>query len=151
MYTDVPTRTLHYALPISLAGALLTYAIGRKTGARPRRNLRGPRVNRVSRALASRGVISIAALRMLPFAPFTFVNLAAGASRVALIDYLAGTFLGMAPGILVITLLGNQLGRVLSDPQPGELAVFALVVVAWLAASLGLQALATRLRSHSSA
>jgi uncharacterized membrane protein YdjX (TVP38/TMEM64 family) len=66
-------------------------------------------------------------------------------------DYLAGTALGMAPGILVITLLGNQLGRVLSDPKPMELALFGLFVVAWLAASLGLQALATKLRSHGNA
>lgn len=146
-----PLPAFAYALGASLASAALTYAIGRKAGTQPLRNLLGARVNRVSRALASRGVLAVAALRMLPIAPFTFVNLAAGASRVKFVDYLAGTVLGMAPGILVITLLGNQLGRVLSDPQPMELALFGLFVVAWLAASLGLQALATRLRASRDA
>ena len=146
-----PLPAFAYALGATLASAALTYAIGRKAGAQPLRNLLGPRVNRVSRALAKRGILSVAALRMLPIAPFTFVNLAAGASQVRFADYLAGTALGMAPGILVITLLGNQLGRVLSDPKPMELALFGLFVVAWLAASLGLQALATKLRSHGNA
>lgn len=145
-----PLPAFGYALTGSLAAATLNYAIGRAAGAQPLRNLLGTRVNRVSRALAKRGVISVAALRMLPIAPFSFINLAAGASEVKFADYLIGTFLGMAPGILVITLLGNQLGRVLTDPEPVELALFGLFVVAWLATSLGLQALASRLRgSHA--
>jgi uncharacterized membrane protein YdjX (TVP38/TMEM64 family) len=146
-----PLPAFGYALAGSLLSATLMYAIGRKAGAQPLRNLLGTRVNRVSRALARRGVLSVAAVRMLPIAPFSFVNLAAGATQVRFADYLAGTLLGMAPGILVITLLGNQLGRVLSDPEPMELALFGLFIVAWLAISLGLQAFATRLRSGSNA
>lgn len=146
-----PLPAFAYALGATLASAILTYAIGRKTGAQPLRNLLGARVNRVSRALASRGVLSVAALRMLPIAPFTFINLAAGASGVKFFDYLAGTLLGMAPGILVITLLGNQLAQVLSDPEPGQIALFALFILAWLAASFGLQALATKLRARGNA
>lgn len=146
-----PLTAFGYALAFSMASAVLTYVIGQRAGAQPLRNLLGTRVNRVSRALAKRGVLSVAALRMLPVAPFTFVNLAAGASHVKFADYLGGTLLGMAPGILVITLLGNQLGRVLTDPDPLDLALLALFVVAWLATSLGLQALASRLRSGRNA
>jgi uncharacterized membrane protein YdjX (TVP38/TMEM64 family) len=146
-----PLPAFGYALVGSLLSASLTYFIGRQAGTQPLRNLLGTRVNRVSRALARRGVLSVAALRMLPIAPFTFVNLAAGAIQVKFFDYIAGTALGLTPGILVITLLGNQLGRVLSDPKPMELLLFGLFIVAWLATSLGLQALATRLRSGSNA
>ncbi|MGF1628635.1 MAG: VTT domain-containing protein [Kiloniellaceae bacterium] len=146
-----PLPAFGYALAGSLLSASLTYVIGRKVGTQPLRNLLGTRVNRVSRALARRGVLSVAALRMLPIAPFTFVNLAAGAAQVRFFDYIVGTILGLAPGILVITLLGNQLSRVLSEPEPRELALFGLFILAWLALSLGLQALATRLRSGSNA
>ncbi len=146
-----PLQAFGYALAYSTASAILTYAIGRQAGAQPLRNLLGTRVNRVSRALAKRGVLSVAALRMLPVAPFTFINLAAGASHVKFLDYLGGTLLGMAPGILVITMLGNQLGRVLTDPDPVDLALLALAVFAWFAVSLGLQALASRLRARSNA
>jgi len=146
-----PLPAFVYALAASLLSASLNYGIGRKAGAQPLRNLVGPKVNHVSRALSKRGVISVAALRMLPIAPFTFINLAAGASKVNFFDFLAGTFLGMAPGILVITLLGNQIGRVLSDPEPLQLGLLVLFVLAWLALSLGLQALASRLRSAGNA
>lgn len=146
-----PFPAFAYALAASMLSAALNYGIGRGAGAQPLRHLVGPKVNRISRALSNRGILSVAALRMLPIAPFTFINLAAGASHVKFVDFLAGTLLGMAPGILVITLLGNQLGRVLSDPGPGELALFGAFVLAWLALSLGLQTLATRLRSRGDA
>lgn len=146
MYQPLPA--FGYALGGSLASASLTYAIGRSIGAQPLRSLLGTRVNRISRALARRGVLSVMALRMLPIAPFSVINLAAGASHVKFTDFLIGTSLGMAPGILVITLLGNQLGRVLTEPEPMELVFFGLFVAAWLAVSLGLQTLATRLRSN---
>ncbi len=146
-----PLPAFGYALAASLLSAALNYGIGRGAGAQPLRNLVGPSVNRVSRALSNRGVISVAALRMLPIAPFTFINLAAGASHVKFADFIAGTFLGMAPGILVITLLGNQLGRVLSDPEPAQLVLFGGFILAWLALSLGLQALASRLRARGNA
>jgi uncharacterized membrane protein YdjX (TVP38/TMEM64 family) len=146
-----PLPAFGYALAASLLSAAATYGIGRGAGAQPLRNLVGSSVNRVNRALSNRGVISVAALRMLPIAPFTFINLAAGASHVKFTDFIVGTFLGMAPGILVITLLGNQLGRVLNDPEPAQLALFGGFILAWLALSLGLQALATRLRTRGNA
>ena len=146
-----PLPAFACALAASLLSAALTYAIGRGVGAQPLRNLVGPRINRISRALSRRGVISVAALRMLPIAPFTFINLAAGASHVRFVDFLAGTFLGMAPGILVITLLGNQLSQVLSDPEPKQLGLFGLLVLGWLGLSLGMQAVASKLRTSSDA
>jgi phospholipase D1/2 len=146
-----PLPAFGYALAASLLTAAMNYGIGRAAGTQPLRNLVGPKVNRISRALSNRGVISVAALRMVPIAPFSFINLAAGASQIKFTDFIAGTFLGMAPGILVITLLGNQLSRVLDDPEPQQLALFGGLILAWLGVSLGLQALATRLRSPGNA
>ena len=142
-----PLPAFGYALGASLTSAALTYGIGRTAGAQPLRNLAGPRIHRVTRALSRRGVVSVPALRMLPIPPSRFIAPAAGAARVRFSDYIAGTFLGMAPGILVITLLGNQLGQVLSDPEPQQLALFGLLVLAWLGLSLAMQGLATRLRA----
>jgi uncharacterized membrane protein YdjX (TVP38/TMEM64 family) len=146
-----PLTAFGYALAFSMASAVMTFTIGRRAGAQPLRNLLGARVNRVSRALAKRGLLSVAALRMLPVAPFTFINLAAGASHVKFVDFLGGTLIGMAPGILVITQLGHQLVRMLTDPKPMDIVIFVAFVIAWLAVSLGLQALASRLRARSNA
>ena len=58
---------------------------------------------------------------MVPIAPFTFIKLAAGASHIRFADFILGTLVGMAPGIVVIVLLGNQLAQVPvgrgNDPQ----------------------------------
>ena len=44
----------------------------------------------------------MAVVRNLPVAPFTIVNMVAGASHIKLGDFLLGTALGMAPGIVAI-------------------------------------------------
>ncbi|OPH12145.1 hypothetical protein FE89_29785 [Azospirillum brasilense] len=71
----------------------------------------------------------MAALRVVPVAPFTVVNLVAGASRIRFADYLFGTILGMAPGILVFNLLGHQLERVLTEPTPTDMVLLGLAAV----------------------
>ena len=43
-------------------------------------------------------MLAVAAIRLVPIAPFTFVNFAAGASAIKLVDYVAGTLVGMLPG-----------------------------------------------------
>lgn len=140
------------ALAVASCGVLLsaaaTYLAGRALGRRALERRMGRRAREVSRALADRGVIAVAALRMLPVAPFTLVNLVVGASRIGLGDYLIGTALGMAPGLVMLTLLGTQLADVLAAPEPGALALLALAVAAWLALSLGLQVLVYRLRKR---
>jgi len=140
------------ALAVATCGVLLsagvTYLVGRALGRRALERRMGRRAKDISRALADRGVIAVAALRMLPVAPFTIVNLVVGASRIGLVDYLIGTALGMAPGIVMLTLLGTQLAEVLTSPQPRELALLGAAVVAWLALSIGLQVLVYRLKKR---
>lgn len=142
-----PPAAAAYAIAGSLLGASATYVIGRLAGRGPLRSLMGPRVNRISRALAQHGVLSVAALRMVPIAPFTLINLAAGATHIRFADYILGTFVGMAPGIIVIALLGSQLAEVLRAPSPTALSLLAIGLLIWLALSLVLQYVASRLRS----
>ncbi|MGJ3263007.1 MAG: VTT domain-containing protein [Salinarimonas sp.] len=138
------------ALAVASAGVLVSaavlYLIGRALGRRALEKRMGRRTRAISRALADRGVIAVAALRMLPVAPFSIVNLVIGASRIGVVDYLIGTALGMAPGIVMLTLLGTRLAEVLADPEPRTLLWLALAVIAWLALSLGLQVLVYRLK-----
>jgi uncharacterized membrane protein YdjX (TVP38/TMEM64 family) len=129
-----------------MASALVTYLIGRRLGAELLRNLLGPRINRISRGIARRGVLAVAAIRLVPVAPFTLVNLVAGASRVRPLDYLVGTALGMAPGIALMSTLGSQVFDVLSDPSWTEGLLFVALIAVWVGISLAFQLLVTRLR-----
>ncbi|MEX2617270.1 MAG: VTT domain-containing protein [Alphaproteobacteria bacterium] len=135
-----------------LAGSLLSAAvmffIGYNVGRSPLRDLIGTKVNRVSRALARRGVLSVIALRMVPIAPFTLINLVAGASHIRASDFLIGTILGMTPGIFVVSFLGRQLARTLNNPSSTELAMLGLGLIGWFLLALGFYFIAPKLRSR---
>jgi phospholipase D1/2 len=129
-----------YAAMGILASALVTYGAGAWIGRKALMNLVGPRLSRIRNSLARRGVLAVATVRMVPLAPFTLVNVVAGASQIRLTDYLAGTALGMAPGLIALSALGHQILHVLSNPTPGQLGLLALAVTLWIAMAIGVQA-----------
>src|SRR5437764_1457376 len=88
----------------------------------------GPRLKRVQRRIVRGGVLAIAAIRLVPIAPFTVVNLVAGASEIRLGAFMAGTIIGMLPGWLVMSALGHQLMRIISAPSATDIALLAVVI-----------------------
>ena len=76
-----------YAAVGTMAAAAANYGIGRWLGRDAVRRLAGARANRLSEHIGRRGVLAMAVLRLLPIAPFTVVNLVAGASHIGLRDY----------------------------------------------------------------
>lgn len=122
----------------SLASAALTYGIGAKLARRTVRRLSGARLNRLSQKLARKGILAVTAVRIFPVAPFTVVNVVAGATHIRFRDFMLGTLAGMAPGMLALTLFGSSLQRLVISPSPASLGLLALAMVlilggAWLA------------------
>jgi phospholipase D1/2 len=112
---------------------MATYGLGRVLGREKVSRLAGSRVNRLSRKLAKHGVITVTTVRILPIAPFTIVNLVAGASHIRFWDYVFGTILGMAPGIAAITLFENQLEAAIREPGLGSFAILGGLTAAIIA------------------
>jgi uncharacterized membrane protein YdjX (TVP38/TMEM64 family) len=83
----------------------------------------------------------------VPIAPFTLVNLVAGASRIRIQDYLAGTIIGMAPGMIVLSALGYQILTIITAPTIVNVLLFLAAVIAWIGLSIGVQAILLRTRS----
>lgn len=83
----------------------------------------------LSRRFANGGIVAVIMLRCVPVAPFTLVNLVAGATHLRVRDFLLGTALGMSPGILALTVFSDRLAAALHDPSPGTLAVLLAAVV----------------------
>ncbi len=135
-----------YAASGTIASALVTYAVGAKLGRGVLQDILGPRLERIRRTITRRGVLAVAAVRLVPIAPFTLVNLVAGASRIPVQDYLAGTILGMAPGMIVLSALGYQILNIITEPSVGNVLLFLAAVTAWIGLSLGVQALVLRRR-----
>jgi phospholipase D1/2 len=83
---------------------------------------------------------------VVPIAPFTFVNLVAGASQIRLQDYVLGTILGMAPGLVIMSALGHQIFELWRHPTWTNIALLLAAVVGWLGVSLGVQILVSKRR-----
>lgn len=139
---------LLYAAVGSMSSAVATYGAGRGLGARFLRNTIGPRINRVSRGIGERGVLAIATIRLVPVAPFMLVNLVAGALRIPFLEYAVGTFLGLAPGILLLSVLGDRVFAMFENPSFSDLVVALGALSLWIVFALALQHLATRWRKR---
>ncbi|MFO7594347.1 MAG: VTT domain-containing protein [Pseudomonadota bacterium] len=113
--------------------ALLSFAIGQTMGRQAVRQLAGSRLNRLSKRLGERGIFTVILLRIVPIAPFTVVNLVAGASHIRFRDFFIGTVIGLLPGILALGAFVDGLLRTLQ--QPGWRTVI------WLLAIIGIVAL----------
>lgn len=133
-----------------MASGWAGYVAGSWTGAKSIRNMSGRTFRAVYRGLQNQGVVTVAALRMVPIAPFTVVNMVMGAARVRMNVYLAGTALGLLPGTFILTMLGDRLREAWRDPHPMNIVLFAMVIVVWLGLAFALQRIVARIRRQRS-
>ena len=68
----------------ALSSALVLYGLGDWLGGDLVRRFAGQRVGAISRAFGRRGILTVALIRQIPIAPFSLVNLVAGASHIRL-------------------------------------------------------------------
>jgi phospholipase D1/2 len=134
-----PWTGLLYAAGGSLLSAATTYGLGRALGRNVMRRLAGARLNRLSRRLGRRGLIAVVAVRLVPVAPFTIVNMVAGATHIGLFDFLLGTLLGMAPGSIAIALFVDRVAAAVTDPGAGTFAILGGVMLLVAAAAVALR------------
>lgn len=122
-----------YAMCGALASAAVMFALGHFAGLKGLRRLMGERARRIDHQFRDAGVVGVAIIRMIPIAPYSVVNLAAGISSVRFTDFLLGTFLGFLPAFIVKGLVGDSMIRILLEPTPRSIAILALAVAAWIA------------------
>jgi uncharacterized membrane protein YdjX (TVP38/TMEM64 family) len=120
--------------PCALAGVLLSavalHEIGRALPERFHARLADPRWRRLRERVLAHGVLAVATVRLVPVAPYSVVSLAAGMLRVRRVDYIAGTALGMAPGIALYAAFADRAEAALRDPHPfAWLSLLGVVVV----------------------
>jgi uncharacterized membrane protein YdjX (TVP38/TMEM64 family) len=125
-----PTLGFIYAIVGTAVGAASTYGVGYLLGHHTIRRYAGSHVNRLNVMLAKRGILASAMIRWIPIAaPFTVVNMVAGASHIRFWDYMLGTLLGMLPITLGLTVFADGIANVFQNPQPKNL-VWILVIIA---------------------
>lgn len=141
-----PAVGVAVAWSATTASAALGHWVGQRLWRESVRRLAGDRLNALSRRLARRGVLSSAFVRVVPVAPFTVVNLVAGASHVRLRDFVLGTALGVLPGTVVLVLAADGLKLWLAGARSPAWVWAALAVLA----GIGVGIAARRLRTAAS-
>ena len=124
-----------YAMAGCLASASAGFAIGRWMGFTRVQRLAGARMTRIMRSLKRNGTLAVFLVRKIP-APFTVVNIVAGASTVHFRDFIVGTVLGMGAFVVGLAGFGYQLTSALRNPEPATLLGAALFVIVPLTLAL---------------
>lgn len=138
-----------YALLGAELSAIASFALGHLLGNEAVRRIAGSRVNRISRAIARRGVLTIITLRIVPVAPFSVINIIAGATAIRLRDFALGSFLGMIPGVVSIAILADRIVASLREPSPQSILILAAAIVLVILSLLGLRHWSRRKRQAS--
>jgi uncharacterized membrane protein YdjX (TVP38/TMEM64 family) len=103
---------------LSMAGAEIATFVGYYLGRLcPREKIdqwAGRTLARMGPLLHRNGLVTASMLRLLPLGPHVMGSLALGALRIRVWHVFAGTFIGMAPGIVGSTLVGTQVANGIS-------------------------------------
>ncbi|WP_421999189.1 VTT domain-containing protein [Reyranella sp.] len=145
-----PWLGMAYSAVGALASAVLMFLVGSLIGRDALARLLGQRWKRAIEGVRSRGLLTVITLRIVPVAPFTLVNLAAGAAGISLVDFVAGSLIGLAPGLALLSFVGDRIVRAVTDPSLGEISVLVLCIVAYLALAFGAQFLLSQRRGRAS-
>jgi phospholipase D1/2 len=121
-----------YAWLGSEFSAVVLYEIGRHLPAGALRDRFGDKASRLRARLHRHGVLAVTLVRIVPVAPYTVVNLVAGAAHVPRAPYLIGTALGMLPGIIISALLIDRVVAAITRPDAWTYALLALVAALFL-------------------
>lgn len=110
--------------------AALVFPAGRRFGKPLLQRFAPAALQRLDRRLEERGIVPVAILRLVPVAPFVVVNAAAGATRLKGVDFHAGTFLGMLPGMFAVVWVTRAAEMAVTDPGITTFLVAAGLVLA---------------------
>ena len=121
----------------TMASALIGFWLGRAWGGRLLPAQGEGAVGRFMALVARSGFVASLVIRLVPFAPFVVVNIAAGVTTIAAADFAAGTAIGIVPKIALTALAGGSVTRLLNGG--GGMVAIGLLLLAgalWFMASV---------------
>ncbi|HEY6984902.1 MAG TPA: VTT domain-containing protein [Rhodanobacteraceae bacterium] len=135
------------ALAGSIASAAVLHQIGAAFPEHVWTRFAGRHAELLRERVARHGLIAVAIVRLLPVAPYSVVSLASGIAGIGRVPYLAGTALGMLPGIVLYALFADRARKVIADPRPLSWAMLLFAAILLVVVALLLR----RLRGRASA
>ncbi|MEC9062359.1 MAG: TVP38/TMEM64 family protein, partial [Pseudomonadota bacterium] len=120
-----------YGIMGALMSSAIMFGIGKLSGNAGLRKIGGPKVAAVDEKLKRSGIVGVAAIRMLPIAPFSLVNLVAGISSISIFQFLIGTFLGMFPPMIAKGLVGDSIAQIWQNPSVETISYLVGGIILW--------------------
>ncbi|MBL6614549.1 MAG: VTT domain-containing protein [Reyranella sp.] len=128
----------------AISSGTVMFLVGSRLGRQALERRLGGRAKRALDGVRKQGVLAVVALRLVPLAPFTFVNLAAGAGGIRFVDFILGSVLGLLPGLALLSVMGDRIISILSHPTIGDIALVILCVLGLIGLAAAAQALLSR-------
>jgi uncharacterized membrane protein YdjX (TVP38/TMEM64 family) len=127
-----PWTGLAYSWIGTMVSSLVGFYLGRVAGARTLERFSGAGVKRFMDLVGRNGFFASLIVRLVPSAPFIVVNMAAGVTPMRVLDFAAGTAIGIVPKIALTAFAGNSIVQVMRG-QVGRNALWlAAAVAAWI-------------------
>jgi len=128
------TAGFAYSWVGTMVSSLVGFYLGRLAGARTLATFSGEGLRQFMELVGRNGFFASLIVRLVPSAPFIVVNMAAGVTPMRVVDFVAGTGLGIIPKIALTAFAGNSLARVLrGQGSPAHILGLVAVAALWLA------------------
>lgn len=128
----------------TVTSGLVMFFLGSLMGREALYRMLGERWRHGLEGVRKRGLLAVVTFRLLPIAPFTLVNLAAGASGIRFVDFLVGTLIGMLPGLVLMSVMGDRIVRILAEPSASDIAILVVCVAVLIGLAIAAQAVLSR-------
>ncbi len=126
-----------YSWTGTMVSALIGFGLGRIWGARLLPPAGEGAIGRFLILVARNGFLASLVIRLVPFAPFVVINMAAGVTEIGLADFSLGTAIGILPKIVLTALTGASLARLTGGQASAvTIALLLLAGALWFAASV---------------
>lgn len=118
----------------ALLSAVAAFYLGKIAGQPILEKFFAEQLDQLSKKIQNRGVISVAVLRLVPVAPFVVINLVAGLSKLKITTFVAGSIIGMLPGMAGVVFVTSQAKSVYKDPnlETGALLIGGILLLVGL-------------------
>jgi uncharacterized membrane protein YdjX (TVP38/TMEM64 family) len=117
----------------TMVSSLVGFYLGRAAGAKALERFSGAGVKRFVDHVGKNGFLASLIVRLVPSAPFIVVNMAAGVTPMRVLDFVAGTAVGIVPKIALTAFAGNSIAKAMRGDLGRDLLWLAVLVAAWLA------------------
>ncbi|SFJ57741.1 TVP38/TMEM64 family protein [Caulobacter sp. UNC279MFTsu5.1] len=120
----------------TLVSSMVGFWLGRTFGGRLLQDLAGDGVAKFMKLIGKNGFLASLIVRLVPSAPFIVVNMAAGVTPMKVLDFAAGTAVGIIPKIALTAFAGNSIVQALKGGGQRHIVMLVVAVAVWIAAGL---------------